>query len=737
MTAYTTIRLPTEAEARGQAAPSGLDLPGLWAMFRRRFRLFLAALVATVASVVIVTWQLTPLYEAQSRVIINSRETQALDFTSIIAGISPDAAAVDTEVEVIVSRKAAAAVADDLDLWTDPEFGDAGPREPGLLDRVIPAQLRRPPPDPALARERTMERLLAAVRAERAGITYAIQLTATSREPAKAARIANAFAEQYLTDQLDQKFETYERVNTYLADAATRAGAEMRAAGDAVEAYRVETGLLSAEGTLLSEQQVSDLQAQLVVQEADLEERRAKLTTVQRRMELGAGPEAVSAVLASPVIVTLRSKMADLTRQKAELQTRYGPLHPQIDKVNSEIADAQGQIASEAERVVSALENEVRIQENRVAALRQRIRALEDELGTDNAALVRLRELEREAEVARLNWQTLRTRSRETAQLTELAEPDARVADPAAIPTAPAFPNKALNLFLGVLLGVGAGGLAVTLAEVFDNGMRTGEDVERHTDARLISMIPELAPGKLTDGRPPQDYLVDKPLSAFAEGYRTVRSALALQAEDGPKVVAVTSAVSGEGKTVSALCLARIAALSGDRAVLIDCDVRRRVLSQMVLAEAGEADEARGLAEVLTGRVPVRTAIRRDALTELDVLPVSEDRSGTGDLFGSNRFGALLDRLRQDYDLIVLDTAPLTAVADTRLAVRAADVAVLFVRWKETPVPLVRAAAKVLAETGTKLAGAVLTRVDLRAQAGYGYEGSSRYYTRHGKYYFD
>ena len=734
MTAYTTIRLPSEADAR---PPSGLDLPGLWAMFRRRFRLFLASALAVIALVVIVTWQLTPLYEAQARVIINSRETQALDFTSIIAGISPDAAAVDTEVEVILSRKAAEAVADALDLWTDAEFGDPAPEGPGLIDRFLPGQLRAAPPDPALARERTVGRLLSAVEAERAGITYAIQVTATSQDPAKAARIANAFAEQYLTDQLDQKFETYERVNTYLADAVTKARAELRASEDAVEAYRAETGLLSAEGTLLSEQQVSDLQAQLVVQEADLEERRAKLTTVRRRMALGAGADAISSVLSSPVIVALRGQMADLTRQRAELETRYGPLHPQIDKVASEIADAERQIATETDRVVSGLENEVRIQENRVAALRTRIRGLEDDLGTDNAALVRLRELEREAEVARLNWQTLRTRSRETAQLTELAEPDARVSDPAATPTAPAFPNKALNLALGMLLGAGAGALAVTLAEIFDNGMRTGEDVERHTDAKLISMIPELSAGKLTDGKPPQDYLVDKPLSAFAEGYRTVRSALALQSGEGAKVVAVTSAVSGEGKTVSALCLARIAALSGDRAILLDCDVRRRVLSQMTLTETQDADEARGLAEVLAGRVPLRTAIRRDALTELDVLPVSEDRSGTGDLFGSSRFSALLDRLRQDYDLIVMDTAPLTAVADTRLAVRAADAAVLFVRWKETPVPLVKAAAKVLAETGTQVAGAVLTRVDLRAQAGYGYEGSSRYYTRHGKYYFD
>ena len=729
MTAYTTIRLPAEA---GDDR-SGLDLPALWAVFRRRFRLFLAATLATLALVVIATFQMTPLYDAEARVVINSRETQALDYASIIAGVSPDAAAVDTEVEIILSRTAAAAVAETLSLWDDEEFG--GTDAPGLLDRFRPAQVASGS-DERLARERTIEKLLSAVEAERAGITYAIAVTATSQDPQKAAAIANAFAEQYLDDQLAQKFGIYERANVYLADAVARAREEWRSAEEAVEQYRAETGLLSTEGTLLSEQQVTQLQAQLVVQEADLAERRARLTTVQRRLSLGAGLDAIAAVTNSPVINDLRAKQTDLARRKAELETRYGPLHPQVDKVNSEVTDLDRQVEAETQRVVSGLENELRVAENRVATLRTRIGGLEADLGSDNAALVRLRELEREAEVSEANWQALRTRSRESAQLTDLIEADARISDPATLPTAPAFPDKVLNLALGLLLGAAMGGLAVTLAEVFDNGLRAGEDVERHLGTKLVSSIPELGT-RTAKGQAPEDYLVDKPLSAFAESYRTVRSALQLSGDEPSKVVAVTSAVSGEGKTVSALCLARIAALSGDRTLLIDCDLRRRVLSRRYEGEEGEGGAPRGLAEVLAGRTPLSAALVSDAATDLDVLPVSEDRSGTGDLFGSARFSALMAKLRTRYDLIVLDTAPLTAVADTRLAVASADAALLFVRWKETPVPLAKSAAKVLSETGTPLVGAVLTRVDARAQAGYAYEGSERYYAQHGKYYFD
>ena len=108
-----------------------------------------------------------------------------------------------------------------------------------------------------------------------------------------------------------------------------------------------------------------------------------------------------------------------------------------------------------------------------------------------------------------------------------------------------------------------------------------------------------------------------------------------------------------------------------------------------------------------------------------------------GDLFGSARFEALLSQLRTKFDLIILDTAPLTAVADTRAVVAAADNVVQFVKWKETPVNLARSANKILVDLEADIVGAVLTQVDMRAQAGYGYEGSYRYYAQHGKYYYD
>ncbi|MEM9421294.1 MAG: polysaccharide biosynthesis tyrosine autokinase [Pseudomonadota bacterium] len=735
MNAYRPISVAPQSPLAEAGAL--VDLPAMWAIFRRRFRLFVATLLTVLALVTIVTFQLTPTYDASARVVLNARETQALDVSAIIAGISPDAAVVDTEVEIIRSRSMAAKVADALNLYTEAEFNTSLDQTPGIFARFLPGQLAtKEKPSERLIRERTIDRIIDAIRVERAGITYAIAITATSKDPEMAARLANGFADQYIVDQLDQKFETYSLVNEYLEDAVQENRETLRIAEDAVERYRTDNGLLTAEGTLLSEQQISDLQAQLIIQQADLAERRAKLTTVNRRLSLGAGVEAISDVLASPVIAALRAKQADLARRRSDLETRYGPRHPQIDNINSEEADLQAQLDSEVDRIVARLRNDVDVARQRVRSLNDSISDLKNSLFTDNKALVRLRELEREAQVSRRNYEQLLERSQQAALFEDLAEADARVADPASLPTEAAFPNKMLNLLLGIVLGGAVGGLMIVLAEVFDSGLRTAEDVERALGTGLVSLVPQLSSSKMTDGKMPQDYLVDRPLSSFAESYRTLRSAVALHGgeDTGTKVVALTSAISGEGKTVSALCLGRIAALSGDKVIVVDCDVRRRILS----AQYDDEDvAATGLAEVLEGTTPLKAAIRTDEASGLHILPVAEDRSGMGDLFGTKRFDALLGKLRDKYDLVLLDTAPLTAVADTRRVVDTADLAVQFVAWKKTPLAVAKTARKILADLGTPLAGVVLTQVDMRAQSGYGYEGSYKYYAQHGKYYFD
>ncbi len=720
-----------------------IDLPLLLAIFRRRMKLFLGAALLVLAVVVMVTLQMTPKYQAHAELIIDPRESAGVDYQAAVAGLPLDNAAVDTEVEVMKSRAIAEKVMDKLSLGDDPEFNRALEEPVGFaklkktVRGLFPSQVNKHLDENIAARierEKTVDRLIKATSVEREGTSRVISLRFESEDPVKAATITNAFVDQYLVSQLDAKFEEIQRENNYLAEQLESLRDNVREAEQAVEAYRAETGLVSTQnGSLLSEEQISELNGQLIIQKAELAEKEARLNNVKSKLDSGESADNIGEVLSSPVIGGLRAQQADLERRKSELQTRYGPRHPQIIKIQQEEEGLTRQIEQEVARIVSSLESEVNISRQKVRTLESSLNANKVELQENNAALVRLRELEREAEASREQLEFALSRFKETSQIADLTQADARIGARATIPTKTAFPNKMLNILLGTILGGAIGAMLVLLAEIFDNGLRTAEDIEHSLSMPMITAVPMLGQGlfgKAGDVAP-QNHLVDKPLSAFSESYRTIRSSIML-GRDGlprPRVLAVTSAMSGEGKTVSTLCLGRICALSGDRVIVLDCDVRRRILSDSVPSFEN------GLLEVLRGQAPLKEVIRKDAKTTMHMVPVSASVQDGADLFGSPAFDALLAKLKSHYDLVILDTPPITAVADTRTIISVADAVLMVVRWRETPIKIARAARKILASLSTPILGAVLTQVNAREQSQYGYEGSSAYYTENAKYY--
>jgi len=724
-----------------------IDLPLLWAIFRRRLGLFLGGAITVLALVMIFTWQITPKYAAHATVVIDPRQKQVLDYSAMISGLPADSASVDTEVQLIKSRAIAERVTEKLELYNDPEFNPAAGAEEGqsgggikaFIKGLMPGQVEKEAVDPVLAerleREGTVNAVMGKLSATRSGLTYMIDIGYVSTDPAKAAEIANAFADQYLVHQLEAKFDFIQRNRDTLNEKRAQYQEEVRAAEAKVEAYREENGLFESEGASLTEQQISDLNAQLIDQRADLAEARARLNAVRNEISNGRSADTITEVLGSQVISQLRAEMASLSRRKSELATRYGPEWPEMQKIEREEADLQSQIDQEITRIVASIENEVEIARQRVVALEGSLSGMRGELATNNKALVELRELEREAEATREFYEQILSRTKQVSEQESLTEADAEIASLAAIPRAPAYPNKSLNMMLGLVMGGAFGLFLIVLAEVFDNGIRTGEDIERVLGTQMITTVPSISSGIFAAkaaGMKPEDYLVERPMSAFAEAYRTIRSNILINRDYGrPRVVALSSAVSGEGKTVSAMCLGRICAISGDKVLVIDCDVRRHILS-------GNVDEtSAGLMEVLTGKAKLRDAIQKDPRVNMHVLPVSGEEPGKEDVFNTNAFRSMINMLKTKYDLIILDTAPVNAVADTRTVIDTADIAMLVVRWRKTPVRASKAAMKVLTKLKTPLLGAILTQVDTKAQGAYGYDGSYGYYATHQKYYHD
>jgi polysaccharide biosynthesis transport protein len=717
------------------------DLRRLANMFRRRMRLFGAVAALVFVAVVLVTLTATPMYTATANVMLDTRREQVVNVEAVLSGLPADSSVVDTEVEILKSRRLAERVVNALQLDKDPEFNPAlrspGPvaAVKGAISGVIAAVRPQEVQDAAIAEQKAQERVVDSVlrglSVRRSGLTYVINVSFEAESAPKAATIANKFAELYLLEQLEAKFDATQQATTWLNSRLEGLRDQVLAAEAAVQQYRIANNLLSAAGTNLTEQEISNYNMTLSQARAQVAEDEARLNTARSQLARGSTGDDLGEALSSPVIQQLRQQRATVSAKVADLQGRYGERHPEMLTANRQLTDIDAQIQAEIQRIISNLEAKVQVSRQRAAAIGGSLSNARGTLAGNNQAQVRLNELERTAEASRTLYESYLTRYKETSSQQGIEASDARVVSQATIPTGQSSPKVPLNLALGLVLALGAGVAAVVLAEMLDAGLATAEDVEQRLDVSYLGAIPLLA--SVAEGKmgSPIDYVIEKPLSSFAEAFRNLRASVTYSRLGEPvKIVAITSSLPGEGKTTTSVCLARSAAQQGLKVILVDCDLRRRSVNRLFGAEP-----ARGLIEVLAGEATLEEVLTTDQVTGARLLPLAKSSMTPKDVFGSAAMDRLLEELRRTYDLVVLDTAPVLPVADTRVLAPKADVVVFLAHWRKTPQHAIEAAFRLLSGTGAHLAGVALTQVDMKQQSKYGYGDPGYYYAEYKKYY--
>jgi succinoglycan biosynthesis transport protein ExoP len=735
---------PDTAE-RGQTDPLQL-----LSTFRRRLRVFAAVFAVVVAGVIVVTLEQTPRFTATSYVMIDTRKRDVSKIDAVLSGLPADSSAVDTEVEILKSRSLAGRVVQDLHLDQDPEFNVAL-RKPSMLKSVLsaPAALfHSAAPQTsgqALVDQKTVaakkeydavvDGVLKRLKVSRQGLTYVIAIDFTSTSPTKAADAANAFASDYLLEQLEAKFDATKQASQWLNDRLAQLRVQVETAENAVAAYRTQTGLIGAVGSNLTEQEVSNLNQQLALAQASQAEQEAKVRTARQQLAGGSNGEDVGAALDSEVVKQLRQQRAEVSGKLADLQTKYGARHPEVQRVDRQLADLDAQIQQEINRSISNLDAQAQVARQRVGSIQASLGHARGTLAGNNTAAVRLNELERNATSVRTLYESFLNRFKETTTQQGMEDSDARVVSKAKIPSSQSFPKLGLNLGLGVIFGLLAGVGAIFLAEALDSGLATSEDIERFLGVASLGSVPLLSSTAGLDKgaaqQSPADMIVEKPLSAFAEAFRNLRTSIVYSRVDKPvRVIAITSSLPGEGKTTTAFCLGRAMAMSGSRTVVVDCDVRRRNINRLLAHEP-----AVGLMEVLAGKATLDQALVLDSASGAWFLPLARSSFTPKDLFGGQAMENLLTELKSRFEFVLLDTAPVLPVADTRSLAPKADVVVFLTQWRRTPRRAVQAAFELLRSVGADIAGVALTQVDVREQAKYGYGDAGYYYRSYRKYY--
>lgn len=690
----------------------------IWDALRRRWRMLLAIMVIVVIACVIAIMLITPKYSAVARLRIEPSQNALIGQPTTGSNL-PDQSIVETEASVMRSHDLALQVVKKLNLGEDREF----------TRNLDPLPLNATALDKKQRLDDVADIVSGHITAEREKATYVVDLGFESVDPVKAARLANAFAEVYIEASVNRRTGTAARQAAMLQGRLSELSRAAQAADARLGQYRAATGIVGEGSTSVTDQQISPLASQVATAESEAAAARSKLAAARSQVGSG-GITAVSAVLGSTVISNLRAQRATLMSQASEISTRYGPLHPEALRVKEQLQAIDQQIQEEANRVIGGLQSEANAATARAASLRSDLNQLKGAQAAETRYSATADSFKRTAESTRQAYNQAAELTQRTDQIAASPLAQAQIIESAAIPAAPSAPNKKMLLAGGLVFALLLGTGTVAMQELLSAGLRTRADLES-LGLPLLASVPMAAKGGngRVEGSPgisPADALIDAPFTAYAEAFRSIRSTLTISSEHPVKVIALVSSLPGEGKTTSSLSLARMMAMSGERTIVVDMDTRRAGLSAL----AGMGGTI-GLVEVLRDGTDYATAIQKDKVENLDILPVSSAAFVPGDLFTGDKMRDLLTALRQRYDCVIFDTPPLLGVNDARAIAAISDAVLVAVRWDKTPKTAVISARDLLDQDHARTVGAIYTMVDPNAEV----TGALYYSSRYSAYY--
>ncbi len=704
--------------------------------------------------------RLVPLYSAGVTMLIEGARQNVVDIKSVAQGITPDYYTNETQAAVIQSRDLIGKVVDRLDLYNDPNFNhDLAPPKASTLDVLkatvggwfgvkvedpdlkAVAELKSddrwagysPEEKRAELREELIDAFWGGLTVRPSQRALLVEIEYSSPSPEMAAKAANATAEVYILDQIQSKGSVTEKATKWLAQRATELKQRVIDSEKKLEAFRRKSGIADLKGASLLQEQIAKINTDLVAARNQRSEAQARYAQVRQLLKSGGGIETAAAVLASPLIQRLREQETQVVRKLGELKTHLREAHPSLVLARNELKDLQDKISGEVKKIVVNLKNELQIARVREQNFKAELKRLESGIEKQNEAAVSIRALQTEVQANKQLYETIISRFKETAVVDDnLQQADAKVISRAVVPGSPYYPQKSV-IYTIALFFAGAIGVALAIIlELLDNGFRTTKQLEEMTGYPTLGSVPKLS--RQDRHEYPHTVAAKKPNSQFGEAIGSVRTSLLLTGvEQVPKVVLVTSSVPSEGKTSISLCLGSMAARAGQRVIVVDCDLRRAGLHQTL----GVSNDV-GVSNYLSGQVELSEVIDMEPSTGLHFITAGARVPHPTDLLGSPQMYGLLQQLSSSYDLVVIDSPPLLAVSDALVLVREADRTIFVVRWQKTRRDFVSTSLRQLGESGARIAGLVMSQVDLKKQGNEGYtSGSGYYYGDTPKYYSD
>src|SRR5215471_6360476 len=757
-----------------------------WAIGIVRRQLLVIALIGAVGTSLGVFYvRIAPsTYTAESRIAIDPRRVQLFPKATFSEG-QIDGPALDSEIVLAQSEPVVLSVVNSLGLAKDPEFL----KSPGVLGALLgfashlfSLVKRTKPLSESEATKVAVTVLSKNLWVFRVGGSYNLSFQYRSANPERAVRIANAIVEAYIAKQLEVKYDPTKRATQWLEERIKELNEKQKVAERLVVDFKRNNNVVTADGRLMNEQLIADLNSQLSLTKHRVSEAKARverINAVIQDVQMGkvdAGTVAdtltkqtgatLADTLNSAVATTLRTRYLDLVNREASWSRRYGAKHGAVVQLREQIREIEGSFLEELKRLGDTYLNTYEVVKLEEQDLEKRFDDAVSRSQPISQAQITLLDLESNAKNLRTMYDDFRQRYADSLQQQSFPIADASITARAALPLEKSGPKLALTLVIAAAGGLGFGAAVGILRELMDGSFYTKEQVESALQTPCIAVVPSLKSDNSYNGPPLMgnhkamlsfdrglgDGLNDQrtisrgpdicwavlnsPFCRFAEAIRSIKLVVDWNrsAVNSKKVIGFISSLPHEGKSTIAASLALLMAQAGARVILVDCDLRNPSLSRRL---APNADH--GILEVTAGRTTLKNALWTDQSTNLTFLPAvtNNPRICSSDILSADATRKLFENLRSRYDYVLVDLTPLMPIVDARATTAFVDCYVCVIEWGRTTSDAVKHAFRDAHNISENMLGIVLNKADINQLRRYYPTGESYYRNKHyGQYGF-
>lgn len=685
---------------------SAVDLRKIWSAIWRNRWIIVAIMAASIALGMLSLSLSNPMYRASASIEINNQPIKVLgtEDAQQNGGSQETDRMLQTQIDILHSRALAKQVATDLNLVADQRF-------------LAAQEITGPPAARQQSVIRALESNLLVLLPRN---TRVVPVSFESSDPALAAKIANSYVDHLIASNLQRHFDTSSYSKEFLQNQLSLTKGRLEQSEQALLSYARSVGLVdptagagdsnvaSTSGPRsLTSANLVDLNQSLAVA------KNARIQAEGRWRQAASTPAmSLTEVLTNPAIQQMTQKRAELQSQYQEELQRRKSDHPAVQQAAAAIRELDRQIVTLSGSIRDSIRNQYQTAQKQEGQLAGTVSSLKGSTLAEQQLGIRYNILKREVDTNRELYNGLLQRFKEVSAEAGVTSNNISIVDRADVPLSPFSPRPLLNLTLAALIGVLLSSLAVAGLEIFHDGVRAPDEVEKRFGVPLLGHTPLLPSGSTTSTE------LLNPRSAVSEAYQTVRTSIELSTENGtPKTMLVTSGRAREGKSTTALAMARDAALSGKSVLLIDADMRRPTLHRLL-----NAPRQPGLSTFLTQQLAAENVIQETDTPGLSFIAAGPKPPNPAELVSGSGIRALLAYLGERYDQIIIDSPPVLGLADAPRLASIVEATMLVIEANRSHRGAIDGALRRLAAARAHIIGAVLVKFDSRkADPGTGY----------------